>query len=235
MNLEKVMAHLESHGSDAVKRVYMSHGAREPLFGVKLGDFKGLRKLIGRDHALAAQLWATGNSDAMYLAGLIEDPALVTKEQLDAWVQDAYWDMLSERCVAVLAAKSPHGFDLARTWIRHDAEMVVCAGYATIATLYSITPDDQIDLAEGDALLDEIAKTIHDQSPHIQNAMNNLLITAGIRVAPLFERAMAVARTIGAIEPVVAANNCNIQTAAEYLEEYAAQKKIGTKIKNLNR
>jgi len=77
-------------------------------------------------------------------------------------------------------------------------------------------------------LLGEIAKTIHDQSPHIQNAMNNLLITAGIRVAPLFEQAMAV-------EPVVAANNCNTQTAAEYLEKYAAQKKIGTKIKNLNR
>jgi len=44
----------------------------------------------------------------------------------------------------------------------------------------------------------------------------------------LFEQAMAV-------EPVVAANNCNTQTAAEYLEKYAAQKKIGTKIKNLNR
>jgi len=47
MNLESVMAHLELQGSDAVKRVYRSHGAREPLFGVKLGDFRGLRKLIG--------------------------------------------------------------------------------------------------------------------------------------------------------------------------------------------
>jgi hypothetical protein len=41
----------------------MKHGAPEPIFGVKFGDLKRVKK----DHQLALGLYSTGNSDAMYL------------------------------------------------------------------------------------------------------------------------------------------------------------------------
>ena len=61
----------------------MSHGASEPLYGVKMGDLKELKKRIRADRALAQELFATGNSDAMYFAGQIEDPKQVTAGQMN--------------------------------------------------------------------------------------------------------------------------------------------------------
>ena len=61
----------------------------------------------------------------MNLAGLLADPEEVTKEQLDAWVRAANQDMLSERCVAVLAEKTSFGFEIARKWIQSDEEFVM--------------------------------------------------------------------------------------------------------------
>src|SRR5947209_7953223 len=49
----------------------MKHGAREPFFGVKIEDLKKIQKRIKKDYQLALDLYATGISDAMYLAGLI--------------------------------------------------------------------------------------------------------------------------------------------------------------------
>jgi 3-methyladenine DNA glycosylase AlkD len=48
------------------------------MFGVKVGDLKPIVKQIKGDQELAMQLYATGNSDAMYLAGLVADGRKMT-------------------------------------------------------------------------------------------------------------------------------------------------------------
>ena len=78
----------------------------EPFYGVKVGDLKILVKKIKTDHNLALELYQTGNSDAMYLAGLIADENLVTRKVLQDWAKKAYWYMLSEYTVPWLAAES---------------------------------------------------------------------------------------------------------------------------------
>ncbi|WP_366414818.1 hypothetical protein [Paenibacillus sp. GP183] len=40
MILEEVMNNLEEMGTEQTKRTFMRHGAKEPLFGVKVGDLK---------------------------------------------------------------------------------------------------------------------------------------------------------------------------------------------------
>ena len=84
----------------------MRHGAREPFYGVKVEDLKKLQKRIKKDHALALALYDTGNSDAMYLAGLIAEPAKMKKADLQRWVKNAYWHMLSDCAVALAASVS---------------------------------------------------------------------------------------------------------------------------------
>lgn len=235
MTKEEVMLYLKEHGNEQTKKIYLSHGAKEPLFGVKLADLKELKKKIKTNHPLALELYKTGNSDAMYLAGLIEDPEQVTVEQMDEWVKSAYWDMLSERCVAVVAAKTPFGFKLARKWINSSEEFIVCAGYAIYSTLFTILDDRDIDLEEVKDLLNKIADNIHTETIRIQNSMNNFVIMAGIYIKPLHEYTLEIAEKVGRIQPVIAENNCNIQTATEYLKKYAEKGKIGVKIKNLGR
>ncbi len=232
---DEVMIFLKEHGNEQTKKIYLNHGAKEPLYGVKLNDLKELKKRIKLDHNLALELYKTGNSDVMYLAGLIEDPNKVTMDQLDEWVKYANWDMLSERCVAVVAAKSPFKFEAARKWINSSEEEIVCAGYAIYSTLFTILDDNELDLEEVKFLLNKILENIHSETSRLQNTMNNFVIMAGIHVKPLHKFTIEIAERIGRINPILAKNNCNIQTAIEYIRKYEDKGKIGTKIKNLER
>lgn len=231
MTKDEVMAYLEAHRNAAVKRIYTSHGAIEPLFGVKLGDLKTLKKKIKTDHRLALELYQTGNSDAMYLAGLIEDPEQVTARQMEEWIKTANWDMLSDRCVAAVAAKTPFAFELARRWVASSNESTVCAGYGIYCILFSVLDDREIDFDEVRRLLDEMTGKIHDQTLRVQNGMKNFLINAGIYIKPLHDVALVAAEKIGAIEPAIVKNSCNIQTAVDYIKKYEEKGKIGIKIK----
>ena len=40
MNLEMVMQELEALGKERTKKIYISNGAHEPLFGVATGEMK---------------------------------------------------------------------------------------------------------------------------------------------------------------------------------------------------
>jgi hypothetical protein len=171
----------------------------------------------------------------MYLAGLVEDPSAATAEQLESWVRAAYWSMLAERCVAVLASKTKFAVGQADRWIADPDDMVVCAGYAVYNTLFTVKDDAELDLERAGRLLDDIAATIHSRSAAVQYAMKNFIVMAGIYSAPLFDRAMAAAVRIGRVDPVIAKNSCNIQSAVEYLLKYQAKGWIGRKIKNSER
>lgn len=89
MTKNEVLTELESYGNENTKRVLLKHGAREPFFGVKVGDLKKVVKKIKVDHPLALKLYDTGNTDAMYLAGLICDPGQMTKADLNHWMKNA--------------------------------------------------------------------------------------------------------------------------------------------------
>ena len=70
MTASEILKKLARLGSPGIKKTLMRHGAKEPLFGVKIEDLKKIQKTIKSDYALSLQLYDTGNSDAMYLAGL---------------------------------------------------------------------------------------------------------------------------------------------------------------------
>ncbi len=89
MTLEEIMLELEQYGDPQTKKTLMTHGAREPLFGVKVADLKKILKKTKKNHELSLELYNTGNSDAMYLAGLMADETKITKEQLESWVENA--------------------------------------------------------------------------------------------------------------------------------------------------
>jgi hypothetical protein len=42
MDVSEVMAELEALGSESTRRTFRNHGAPEALFGVKVGDLKGV-------------------------------------------------------------------------------------------------------------------------------------------------------------------------------------------------
>lgn len=40
MTIEQIMKDLEKMGTPSVKKIFINHGAKEPLFGVKIADLK---------------------------------------------------------------------------------------------------------------------------------------------------------------------------------------------------
>ena len=80
MTLQEVMTELEAYGNPQTKKTLIPHGAKEPFFGVKVADLKKILKKTKKNHDLSLELYATGNSDAMYLAGLMADEKKISKE-----------------------------------------------------------------------------------------------------------------------------------------------------------
>ena len=73
MTVQEIMAELQLHGSESIRKILLKHGVKEPFFGVKIEYLKPIQKKIKMDYQLAKDPYATGNADAMYLAGLIAD------------------------------------------------------------------------------------------------------------------------------------------------------------------
>ena len=127
---------------------------------MKIADLKVIQKKVKKDYELSLELYDTGNSDAMYLAGLIADPEQMTKADLKKWVKGAYWNMIAGYTVPWVASESRFGRELALEWIDSDDEMISTAGWSTYASLVAIKPDAELDLAEIEKLLNRVKNEI---------------------------------------------------------------------------
>jgi 3-methyladenine DNA glycosylase AlkD len=228
---DEVMAELEKLGNESTKRTLTKHGAREPFFGVRVGDLKTLVKKIKVDHALALELYDTGNSDAMYLAALIADPMAFTKPQLKKWAKGAYWYMLSGFTVPWSASESKFGRELALEWIDGDSEQVQNAGWCTYASLVSIKPDADLDFKEIEALMGRVKKEIGSAPNRARYAMNTFVIAVGSYVAPLLAKAKAAAKALGEVEVDTGDTSCQVPVALEYIEKVERAGRVGKKRK----
>lgn len=232
MTLADIMADLEANGTAQTKKTWLRHGAREPIFGVKIEHLKTLQKKVKKDHALALALYDTGNSDAMYLAGLIAEPMKMTKPQLQKWVKAAYWHMISCYTVAWTASESKFGRELAREWMASKKEQLSAAGWATYASLISVKPDDDLDLDEIVELLDRVPREIDAAPNRTKYYMNNFVISVAAFVAPLLPKAKAVAKKLGTVPVDMGDTDCKVPEAAAYIAMLEDKGRIGRKRKS---
>jgi 3-methyladenine DNA glycosylase AlkD len=231
MTAKTIVAELQSLGSEATKKVLHKHGAKEPFFGVKVEDLKKIQRRIKKDHQLALELYDTGISDAMYLAGLIADDAKMTKKDLQRWVKQAYWYMLSEYTVPWVTAGSKHGHELALEWIDSKKESIAAAGWATLSSCVAIKDDSELDLTELKQLLQRVRQTIHQQPNRIRYAMNGFIIAIGSYVRALTDLALETAKDIGNVSIDMGGTACKVPYAVDYIKKIEQRGAIGKKRK----
>lgn len=229
MTVEEIMSELEFQGSEQIKKVLKRHGAREPFVGVKIEFLKKIQKKVKKDYILSLQLFDTGNSDAMYLAGLIADETKMTKVDLNNWVQHAYWHMLSDYTLAWVASESKYGRELALEWIDSETELVASAGWATLSSLMSVKVDSELNIDELSKLLDRVEKTIHTSPNRVRHSMNGFIIAAGSFVAALTEKAIQIGNNIGKVSVDMGGTACKVPSAPQYIEKVKNMGKIGKK------
>lgn len=231
MTTVEILAELERYGNDQTKSTLGKHGAKEPFFGVKVEDLKKILKKTKKNHALSLELYATGNSDAMYLAGLMADEKQISKADLNAWVKGAYWYYLSEYAVPWVAAETPYGFELGLEWIKSDIETTAAAGWSTLANWVALKPDEELDLEIFEKLLTSIPETIENAPNRAKYAMNAFVIALGAYVVPLNEKAKLIAQKLGKVKVDMNGTACKVPLATNYIAKIESRGKIGTKKK----
>ena len=228
--LNEIMNELKLKGSDQTIKTLSKHGAPvDKMFGVKIADLKQIVKKIKGDQALALQLYATGNSDAMYLAGLVADGAKMSTKELNDWVKQAPWYMISDYTVAWVASENAKGFELATKWIESKHELIASAGWSTLSAIAATRNDDQIDLEKYTQLLGVVEGSIKSSPNRVKYSMNNFVIAVGCFIKPLHKLAVSTAKRIGSIEVEMGDTSCKVPLAIDYIAKVVARRSVGKK------
>ena len=104
-------------------------------YGVSVGEMRAMAKKIGRDHALAGKLYQSGWQEGRMLAVLIDDPALVTSRQMDAWAKAfENWADCDTACFH-LFDKTPLAWKKIEQWSTRKEEFVKRAAFALLASV----------------------------------------------------------------------------------------------------
>ncbi len=170
----------------------------EKRLGVSVPVMRKIAKTIGRNHALALQLWETEILEARIVAGMIADPDALTEAQMETWVVGLNsWDVCDQLCMN-LFEKSPLAQGKIFEWAGREEEFVKRAAFALIACLA------WHDKAAGDEAFVQyfplIRQEATDPRNFVKKAVNWALRNIGKRNLNLNQAALACAREIAAID-----------------------------------
>jgi len=233
MTLEEVMRELESLATEQTKKVYRAHGVREPHWGVPTTAMRSLAKKIKRNQPLAEQLYATGNYDAMYFAGMIADPKVMTEADFDRWMDAAYFFMLSDYVVSVSLAETDFAQSVADRWITSGEELRMSAGWACYEWLLGSRPDSEFNPDKIKTMLDIVGKHIHEFPNRTRYSMNGFVIAVGVSFLPLHEEALKAAEKIGKVSVTTEKGACNVPIAADAILKAKEKNRLGFKRKGV--
>jgi len=171
-------------------------------YGVAMKDIKALGKMLGRNHALAVALWATGVYEARMLTSFVADPEQLTPAQMDRWCKDfdnwAFCDAMSFN----LFDRTPHAWAKVTQWSNSRNEF---GKRTAFALLWSLTVHDKV---AGDELFIQglalIEREAGDERNFVKKAINMALRAIGKRNRALNSAALVVARRLASSEDATA-------------------------------
>jgi len=233
MTLAETMSALAKLGSEQTRKTWLRHGVNGEMFGVKVGDMKTLMKKLpkepGARQDLALGLYATGNVDAMYFAGLLADGRRMSKREIQEWAAAARCSMLSEYTVPWVTVESDHARELALSWIDSKQAAIASAGWNTYTGIVSTRPDDALDFAEIKRLLARVEKEIGRAPNRVRYCMNGFVIAVGAGVKPLLATAKATAKRLGLVKVDMGDTECKVPPALAMIEKIEAMGRVGKK------
>lgn len=159
--------------------------------GVAVGDIQSVAKLLGHDHALAAELWRTGLFEARMLAAYVDEPGKVTVAQMDRWARDFdNWGICDTVCF-VLFDRTPLAWARVEAWAGQPEEFLKRAAFAL---LWGLTRHDK-EAPDARFLrgLELIEQGATDERHLVKKAVNMALRATGKRNPALRTAARAVA------------------------------------------
>jgi 3-methyladenine DNA glycosylase AlkD len=166
--------------------------------GVTVTELRRFARDLGHDHELAAALWASGVHEARLLASLVDEPAMVSEAQMEAWVADLdSWDVCDGVC-GNLFDRTPFALDKAVEWSSREPEFEKRAAFALMASA-AVHRKDLPDAAFA-SLLPVIRAQAIDERNYVKKAVSWALRQIGKRSSGLNSQAIRTAEQIERID-----------------------------------
>ena len=190
-----ILRELKSLGDPRVRAKMEYFGVSVPnAHGISAPVLQTLAKQIGKNHALALELWATGIHEARILATLIGESEKVTPAEMERWVRNFdSWDVVDAACCYLYAYAKP-AWDKVAPWSRRPEEFVKRAAFSLIA--YLSYKDKQTKDARFRECLRIIEREAWDERNFVRKAVNWALRNIGKRNVRLNREAIRAAERI---------------------------------------
>ncbi|MCX6821196.1 MAG: DNA alkylation repair protein [Candidatus Aenigmarchaeota archaeon] len=178
----------------------MAHFGINPknTYDISIPNLRKIAKETGKNHELAQQLWESGIHEARILASMIDNPKMVTEEQMEKWIKDFdSWDVCDQVCMN-LFDKTNFAYDKVIEWSKRNEEFVKRTGFSLIACMAFHNKD--IEDKDFIKLLPIIKRESTDDRNFVRKAVNWALRQIGKRNTNLNKEAIKTAKEIQKID-----------------------------------
>jgi len=203
MTKTEVLDWFQRNGSARQREAMKRYGLPgDNAVGMSMGTIQAFARKVGKDHALAQQLWASGGYEARMVAAYIDEPGKVTRRQMDAWARDFdNWGTCDTVCF-VLFDRTPFAYDKVAQWAKSDREFVRRGAFAQMASLAG--HDKKAPDARFVELLPLVEKYATDDRNFVKKGVSWALRRTGTRSPALKKACIAVARRLAASDDAAA-------------------------------
>ena len=191
-NFDDIISKLKTMSNpDAIKGMARFGITPENTFGVSIPNLRKIAKETKKNHALAQQLWESGFRESMILASMVDEPEMLTEEQMELWVLDFdYWE-ICDQCCMNLFEKTGFAYEKAVEWSSRDEEFVKRAGFVLMARL--AVSDKQADDSMFVQFFPIMLREADDERNFVKKAVNWALRQIGKRNLDLNVKAIETA------------------------------------------
>ncbi len=198
MKVTEILSRLEKTADPSAVEGMARFGITgEKVYGVNVPVLRTLAKEIGRDHALALELWAVNSRETRILATLCAEIAKTDDSLMENWATafDS-WEMC-DQCIMNLFERHPLAWDKAFQWSEREEEFVKRAGFVMMARLAGSDKESGDDRFE--TFFPPIIREASDNRNMVKKAVNWALRGIGKRNLALREKAIKCAEDVRAL------------------------------------
>lgn len=162
--------------------------------GVSTGDVRKLAKTVGKDNALAHDLWNTGYHEARLLAVLIVDKKQFSLQEAEAFMHDVIsWDLCDHLCKNLLIKLKGYE-DLIEKWCDAEATYMKRAAFTLMAS--AAIHEKNLQKEALDHYLTLIRTYSDDEREHVKKSVSWALREIGKRDFDYQEKAVLLAHDL---------------------------------------
>lgn len=220
MTAKEALTKLKSLANEKVYAQNVKRGAGKNQFGVMMGDIRKIADKIKSDHALALELWKTGNVEARLLGILIMKPKELSAKELEEMVTSITFVQEAEWFNSYILKEHPVRESLREKWMTSKNIWAARSGWSLMSGRVVREPEG-IDMA---GLLDRIEKEMPKAPAEVQWTMNTTLAMIGINFPKLRKRAIDIGEKLGVFRDYPVSKGCTSPFAPVWIGEMVRRK-----------